>query len=53
MTGLTGGRRAHEFAPERKLITANVRLVIGESNLCLKPARAVSVDDAHITEAPR
>jgi hypothetical protein len=55
MTGLTGRRRApaFAFAPERKLITANVRPVVGESNLCLTIARADSVDDVQLTEAPR
>ena len=53
MTGPTGRRRAHAFAPERKLIAANVRPVVSESNLCLAMKRANSVGALRITEAPR
>ena len=53
MTGPTGRRRAHALAPERKLITANVRPVVPESNLCLTMERADSVGALRITETPR
>ena len=53
MTGTSGRRRAQELTPVRKLITANVRPVVSESNLCLATERADSVGDVPITEAPR
>jgi len=53
MLGATGGRRAHEVAPERKLSTANVRPLVAESNLCLSTRHAESGGGVPITEAPR
>jgi len=53
MTGSAGRRRAHDLTPGRKLITANVRPVVAESNLCLDAERADSVGAVPITEAPR